>query len=282
MSVFSIIGKVFDSLVVNFKNFFKIEINQKKSTSTIQNTNLIILNPSSTKEIIESLPQTRKNNVTDVFLKATKNVNKENIKNMEPSWVGNFIDKCKDVSEEDLKQIWAKILDGKINGTTNTSKRTMSVLSNLTSEEANLFHRFLKYSIDGCIFYTDKINQTLPSFPFHHEISILVEASLVMPFNVMEGKPVTPDITYNIARIGSYYGYMLYVTPKPKTEDVLPDFLFLTCSGRELAKFVHHEPDEIYLSSLSKYLKLKGYQLKKSKLNNGQFKFNYSDKDNIM
>ena len=183
------------------------------------------------------------------------------------------------MNQEDLKQFWSEILAGKINNTNETCKRTMSTLSNLTSQEANLFKRVSQYNIDGCIFYSDNMPQ---DFPSEGKFLKLSDASLINQHNITLSRNIPYDPKLNIFRVGSYCDYMLYLTSESKKENLTMPCQFLTEAGTELAKFVQHQPNNAYLSCLSKFFKAKGCQLKKSKLDdNRNFEIKFSDEHNV-
>lgn len=80
-------------------------------------------------------------NVMEKLRKAEKNIQTKKMKCPEPEWIGPFLENCKDVWSKDLQSIWSKILAGKMNNQI-TSIRTMSVLKNITSSEADSFNSF--------------------------------------------------------------------------------------------------------------------------------------------
>ena len=165
-----------------FKSLFKYENRSESSTQNVTQNNIIVLQDLPiAKEVINSLPELRQKNVSDIMSDAQRKLSKadDGRKNEIPksSWLGPFIDSCKDVCEEDLQSIWSDILSGKVNKSQNTSVRTMSILKNINSSEANLFRRFLKYNIDGIVYYQErKMPQGFPTFG---EISLLLEIGLV-------------------------------------------------------------------------------------------------------
>ncbi len=54
-------------------------------------------------------------------------------------WIANFFDKCRIVSDEEMQQIWAKVLAGEANSPGTYSKRTVNFLSSLDKADAVLF-----------------------------------------------------------------------------------------------------------------------------------------------
>jgi hypothetical protein len=58
---------------------------------------------------------------------------------MEDDWISNFFDKCRIVSDEEMQQIWAKVLAGEANSPGTYSKRTVNFLGSLDKQDALLF-----------------------------------------------------------------------------------------------------------------------------------------------
>ena len=256
----------------NISSFFKFE---KKSQTLVKNTNqtnLFLMNDSQVaKDIITNLPQFRQNNVNNIISKAEENIKSKDksIKSPEAEWLGPFIDYSKDVSDKKLQNIWSEILEGKVNNK-NTSIRTLSVLRKINSSEANLFNRFLNYNIDSFVYY--KENKMPKGFPTFSEISLLLEIGLVKQMSnvVRIIKPVMNPVVNivlnpvmnNIGVLGTYYGYLLYVSFKSEQKEIKIPSVFLSKAGIELSQFVNHERDNRYLSCLSQFLKSNNLQLK--------------------
>lgn len=54
-------------------------------------------------------------------------------------WIVNFFEKCRTVSDEDMQQLWAKILASEANEPDKFCKKTVNLLSDLGSSDAQLF-----------------------------------------------------------------------------------------------------------------------------------------------
>lgn len=263
----------------------KIEKNVDKSTSLVKSTgqtNIILANNSLAKELIKSLSKSRQDNVGKIIEQTQKNIEVEasekKITQPEAEWLGPFLDNCKDIHAKDLQDIWSKILQGKINGKNNTSIRTMSVLKNISSSEANLFNQLLTYKIGDFVYYEEgKIPR---EFPTYSEISLLLEIGLIQIRDVLtiikrsqdvlseEAFNLSPFFAPNKGYLGRYCGYILFFDfPPNKTTITIPSIVF-SKAGREISQFVRHQIDDEYLSYISNFLKSKNLQLKKIKIPN--------------
>ena len=78
---------------------------------------------------------------------------------IDPDWMARFVNKAQDVSNEDMQQLWARIVAGEVHTPGKFSLRTLDKLSNITKEEAHIFNKLceistelgavLKYSIES-------------------------------------------------------------------------------------------------------------------------------------
>ena len=57
----------------------------------------------------------------------------------DPDWTARYIDSVQDVSSEDLRKIWARILAGEVESPGRTSLRTLDTLKNMTKRDAEMF-----------------------------------------------------------------------------------------------------------------------------------------------
>lgn len=64
---------------------------------------------------------------------------------VDADWTARFFENVKDVSNEDMQKLWAMLLAGEIASPGRFSLRTLDVLRNMTSVEANLFEQALRH-----------------------------------------------------------------------------------------------------------------------------------------
>ena len=60
-------------------------------------------------------------------------------------WTARFFDNAKDVSNEEMQKLWAKLLAGEVERPGSVSLRTLSILREMTQKEAELFARVVNY-----------------------------------------------------------------------------------------------------------------------------------------
>ena len=88
---------------------------------------------------IEEEAQQQKN-MEDVTAKALLQLDENATPDsIEDDWIVNFFDKTRIVSDNEMQNLWARILTGEANAPGTYSKRTVNFLSDLDKSEANLF-----------------------------------------------------------------------------------------------------------------------------------------------
>ena len=83
---------------------------------------------------------TQQKNMEDITAKALPQLD-ENAKpdSMENDWIVNFFDKSRIVSDNEMQNLWSRVLAGEANSPGTYSKRTVNSLSDLDKTEAALF-----------------------------------------------------------------------------------------------------------------------------------------------
>ena len=82
----------------------------------------------------------RQKNMEDVTAKAVAQLNEEaQPDSVEDDWLVNFFDKSRIVSDNEMQELWSRVLAGEANAPGTYSKRTVNFLSDLDKAEADLF-----------------------------------------------------------------------------------------------------------------------------------------------
>jgi Protein of unknown function (DUF2806) len=69
---------------------------------------------------------------------------------IDDDWTANFFDKCRTVSNEEMQQLWAKILAGEVNNPGAFSSRTVSLLADFEKRDAEALALVCSYGVgDG-------------------------------------------------------------------------------------------------------------------------------------
>jgi uncharacterized repeat protein (TIGR03899 family) len=58
---------------------------------------------------------------------------------LDPDWLSRFFQECQDVSDDDLRQLWARLLAGEIEEPGSCSRKTLNVLQQMSKRDAERF-----------------------------------------------------------------------------------------------------------------------------------------------
>jgi hypothetical protein len=97
----------------------------------------------------ESLKQ---NNMENITLKSLPFLSPEaKPQNIENDWIVDFFDKSRLISDEEIQEIWARVLAGEANSPGTYKKRTIHLLASLDKEDAILFAKLcdFNWNIEG-------------------------------------------------------------------------------------------------------------------------------------
>ena len=90
---------------------------------------------------------TRQENIENITKKAipelTGNASPEDI---EDDWITNFFDKCRIVSDDEMQELWAKVLAGQGNNPGSFSRKTVNLMADLDKRDARLFASLCRFA----------------------------------------------------------------------------------------------------------------------------------------
>ncbi|MGX9714863.1 DUF2806 domain-containing protein [Janthinobacterium lividum] len=94
-------------------------------------------------ERVAHIEERRQQNIEKIIaITASELPPKVSAKSLDTDWVSAFFDHCKDIGNEHMQQIWAKILAGEVARPSSFSKRTLAIVQSMSKEEATSFTRF--------------------------------------------------------------------------------------------------------------------------------------------
>lgn len=76
---------------------------------------------------------------------ATKDAGKK--ANVDPDWMARFIECAQDVSDEEMRLLWSKILSGEMNKPNSISVMTLETLRNMSKRDAETFHKLANFTV---------------------------------------------------------------------------------------------------------------------------------------
>lgn len=99
---------------------------------------------------------------------------------VEQGWAAKFFDSCKDVSQEEMQSLWARLLAGEVAAPGSFSLRTLQVLAMLSSAEAKLFDAFCSLATsDGPYIFAEREDFLRAKGLGFSQRQLLVQAGLI-------------------------------------------------------------------------------------------------------
>lgn len=181
-------------LPVNYQ-YGNILIDTSDSEALMQRTqNRLLYQEAKRQENIES--------VVGLAYEELKNEEVVDTKPVNPDWITRFFNIVGDVSDEEMKIIWAKILAGEIKQSGRFSLRFIETVRNLSTEEAGLFCEFIPYLIpNGEATFLPSSSDLLKKYGIgFNEVCLLEECGLIKAkglFLTKEGEENIFDFMYD-------------------------------------------------------------------------------------
>lgn len=204
----------------------------------------------------------KQKNIESVAQKALENLKEEEFVTDEPlneDWVTRFFNIIEDISDEEVQEIWSRILSGEIKQPKSYSLRTLELLKNLSKDEAKVFLKIAKFAINsnGTTFLIKGANKdVLKDFGISfHEISLIQELGVLNPGDFVQFKlPSLPDVSKTAFEIGDVIVIAEKEANSPKKS--IPVKVFNRI-GVELLNLVTTTADFKYIQYLGRELKSK-------------------------
>ena len=209
---------------------------------------------------IEYQEQKRQVNIASAVHGAATELGDKEVDDHEPDldWIARYFDYVQDVSSDDMRRMWSKILAGEVESPSRTSLRTLDTLRNMTQRDAEMFSQICNFVLMGdLIFYNhsseDKEVIGVSTLLHLQDCGLLTfEPNLVRHFDWGDD---------NESCI-SYHNNFLSIVKNDGASDVLTvPVIQLTTAGRELYQFAKCTPQPEYLRRLSVYLTTQSCEL---------------------
>lgn len=215
--------------------------------------------------------QKRQTNIKNVLSVAAQTISKEqdvSSSPVNPDWATRFFDIAQDISNEQMQDLWGRILAGEIKQPNSYSMRTLDALRSITSEEAQLFEEMAQYVLyDGSFYiFRDPYGENSDEGYQYVDIARLMEIGLIQAgsnvvqnFYNVEGEITTHQISYGDA-------YIAFVEMPANLKQISFPIYPLTHVGEELYKLIKVQPQSEYLEAvLHKILEKNKYKSKEIK-----------------
>lgn len=165
-------------------------------------------------------------------------------------WLNRFMSTAEGISDDEMQNLWAKILAGEIKRPKSFSLKTLDVLRNITKEEAEQITKMAKFTIDNMYICSEDFAMPLPEQILMDELGIICGQELVRTYEV------SPTIACSIL-IGQQAIINLYSTEKKKVKLKLYK---LTKVGKEILTLVTVENNDDFINDLKKHFIKQGIE----------------------
>lgn len=211
-----------------------------------------------TQKRIEYQENKRQFNIESITQKAFQNIETETeVSNdlVDNDWTTRFFNYAQDISNDELQELWAKILAGEVKQPKSFSLRTLEVVRNLLKQEVETFSKVANYSIisnrDVFLFNHNKVLEKMKiSFD---DISLLQEIGLLQSsqfvnYSIFENKEPK--------KLGFEFGdLIILMLRKENAPEQNFEIISFTNTGRELLNLIIKKPDFKYIQYFAKKLK---------------------------
>ena len=229
----------------------------------------------------------RLENISGIVGKARRALPAGEVPDVEPdmAWTSSFSSAAQDISDEDMQELWARVLAGEVARQGSTSIRTLNVLRNLDQRTAQLFKRMCSMAVslslpeEHCLFHHvvslggDAAQGSLRGFGIPYDtLNVLNEYGLIngdynawcdyrgfigLPGNLMPGRLLHSVIKFQ----GEKWALIADPERYDPNEEVRVNGVSLSRAGRELSEAVEPEPVPKYVEALKGYFAENGLDM---------------------
>jgi len=182
----------------------------------------------------------KQENIEDITEKSFKYINEDaKPEEVEKDWLVNFFDKCKLVSDEDIQEIWAKVLSGETNRVGRFPKRLINFISGLEKKDILKIEKILKYcwiindELKYLIYYENSKNK-------EYEIDFKLRF-LLLELGIIEVAPTLSNFSIKKDNILKFKYFSKEFIIEIKNEDMNTGIFTLTSLGSSIIDLLMNE-----------------------------------------
>lgn len=170
--------------------------------------------------------------------------------NVDPDWITRFFDIAQDISNEQMQELWGRVLAGEVKQPGAFSLRTLEALRNITSEEAQLFEEVASYAIyQGSYFLYNGFSGLEKTGIEYWKIMRLIEIGIIQ--SVSDAALIY--YREKTQRYAFLYGdYVYFINFGSLKEEIRIPIYSFSVLGGELFKLVSIKPDYNFVKSIMK------------------------------
>lgn len=189
------------------------------------------------------------NSIVSKAIEFIKENEKVTDKPVDSDWINKFINESKEISNEEMQNLWAKILSDEVSRPNSYSLRTLETLKNMNKYDAEVFTKFIKLSfdnIDGRYILSDRNLYTKYGLDFS-DITLLEEIGLLT-------RNIVRYIVPGDNRIVSENGYLININNISQTRMEL-NIYDTTTVGFELSRLIEKAHSDEYIKDFINSIK---------------------------
>lgn len=182
-------------------------------------------------------------------------------KTVDGDWIRRWRDIVGNVSGEDLQSLWGRLLAGEIKTPGKHSLRTLDIIRNISSEDAQLIAKLAPYALNGFIWNERGVDQHITraglqfsDLLYCEEIGIVTGVTSALTNQWTAGSK--PEFSAFI--VSGNLG--LRVTHEDRNATLTMRGMALTRAGAQILDLCQSEEDDMYLRELGVHFKSKGFK----------------------
>lgn len=199
----------------------------------------------------------RQENIDTVVELASQNLEGKTVSDepVDVDWATRFFDIVQDVSKEEMKVLWAKILAKEIERPSSFSLRTLELLRTVSSEEAELFMRLSRFVLkqESCFVFIEKGDMSKFGLSYN-DLARLREAGFLQTGELVQ-RTYHSNNTETQQSIIIYGHKVLVLSIPPNTKNIVFPISILTRAGCEIYELIEHDDDMGYMKDLAIFIK---------------------------
>jgi hypothetical protein len=173
---------------------------------------------------------------------------------IDEDWINRFFRIVEDVSNQEMKYIWAKVLAGEIKRPKSFSLRTLDLIRNLTEDEAKTIMKVGNFAIhrgETTFLLRGHTNEVLRKFDLpHSDIALLIELGIIL---ADLDAVITLHKNINVAACNFLIGkHIISVLRQPNAQTITVPIYSFTKPGREILTLIKIDPPFEYLNELAR------------------------------
>ncbi len=189
-------------------------------------------------------------NIGEILAKAEQQFSPDEEVSNEPvnkDWMTRFLDIAETISDDEMRDLWARVLAGEVKKPKSYSLRTLEVLRNISKEEAEIIEKTSTYVFDSFYLCIEKFALKLDDKILLDDIGIVCGEDLFREYTINTGKnsiALNPQVRFNT-----------YASTGTK---IKIQCIKLTKAGFEIMKLVQGINYDNFIASLSSRIKEQG------------------------